>query len=102
MEKMIVVLLCAFVGPFLIYFMLREKTSSKIRKSKWWPIATLAFIQIVALTLSAWSVILDMVGVQLPTDEHFLMILLGVGMLIATVLFVYNIYLPYRKLKNDC
>lgn len=93
------------IGTIGMWFILREKTSSKIRQSWYWPIAVLVYLQIAIIGVSGWFAfvedILHYFGKKMPGDEVMVPIIFGTMALAIIITGYINVYRPLMKARRE-
>lgn len=91
----------ALIGTVAMYFMLREKTSSRIRKTMLWPLACVVYLYLAAYTVTSWFAVIEGLGIELPPEEVGIPILLCIMLAVIAIVSYFTIYRPYRKMVKE-
>lgn len=101
MSKLILAYFLAIACTLTMAYMFPEENAKKIRESKFWFLGCLVWLFCCAQGFEAYAYLWDYY--QLPeTDEDVAVpVFFGVVLFLLFVVYIWNVYLPSRRLKKE-
>lgn len=84
-----------------MWFILREKTSARIRTTMYWPLIVVVYLYIAGWTVTSWFALIDDVGIQLPDEEVGVPVLFGVMLFLIAFVFYFKVWRPHKRAMKE-